>query len=87
MSGIFPAKKIFLSTSSETIAQGLAIYGRAELLGMKALAHDDGGNDSGISSGYEGMSSAKRRKGWAGFAVVLVVVNFFVCCCKYGSVL
>lgn len=50
MSGIFPAKKIFLSTSSETIAQGLAIYGRAELLGMKTLVHDDGGNDSGISS-------------------------------------
>lgn len=87
MSGIFPAKKIFLSTSSETIAQGLAIYGRTELLGMKTLVHDDGRNDSGISSDHERISPVKSRKGWAGFAVVLVVVNFFVCCCKYGSVL
>ena len=52
MSGIFPAGKIFLSTSAEIIAQGLAVYGRAELLGMKALSRDDGGHDSGTNSGH-----------------------------------
>ncbi len=35
MSVIFPAKKILLLTSAGIIAQGLAFYGRAELLGMK----------------------------------------------------
>lgn len=73
MSGIFPAGKIFLSTSADIIAQGLAVYGRAELLGMKALEHDDGGNDSGTSSGHEEISPVKSRKGWAGFAAVLVI--------------
>ncbi len=73
MSGIFPAGKIFLSTSAEIIAQGLAVYGRAELLGMKALAHDDRRNDSGTSSGHDEISSARRRKSWAGFAAVLVM--------------
>ena|GEM_PF-6739670 len=73
MSGIFPATKILLSTSAEIVAQGLAVYGRAELLGMKALAHDDRRNDSGTSSGHDEISSVRRRKGWAGFAAVLVM--------------
>lgn len=73
MSGIFPATKILLSTSAEIIAQGLAVYGRAELLGMKALTNDNGGHDSGTSSGHDEKLFARRRKSWAGFAAVLVM--------------
>ena len=39
----------------------------------ETLARYDGGHDSGTSFGHEEMPFVRKRKGWAGFAAVLVM--------------
>lgn len=51
MSKIFPAGKIILSPSVDIIAQGLAVFGKAEALGMKAKVSES------IPSGSAGTST------------------------------
>ena len=49
MSGVFPDKKIFMPPSTEVIAQGLALFGRAAELGTSFTAitpDDEGGDDN-----------------------------------------
>ena len=88
MSRIFPAEKIFMSPSTEVIAQGLAVYGKAEASAKTFTASKANANDEKtlpaviepVSIRYDDdddeddVPFIKKYKGWfIGVAAVLVI--------------